>query len=115
MSLEQPFEAFSGNDITLAVSVTDQAGAPLDLTGAGALIYKLGKTPTGSALVTKGLGAGVTVVSAAGGTLEIALSAADLEPLNGTYYHELRLTNAAGKKSTLLHGAVTISPNLVRD
>jgi hypothetical protein len=115
MALKSDMEAFSGNDLTLEVTATDQDGSALDLSGAQALIYAIGKSATGGALITKGLGSGVTVTDAAGGVLEVALSADDLEPLNGAYYHELRLTNAAGKKSTLLYGAVTVSPNLVRN
>jgi hypothetical protein len=117
MSIAQNFDVFSGNDVTLTVTVTDRAtGNPLDLTGAQALIYSLGKSATaGSAIITKTLSAGVQLLDAEEGQLEISLTAADLEPLNGTYYHELRLTNALGKKATLLHGTVTVSPNLIRN
>lgn len=116
MSLEQDIDVFSGNDTLLRVTVTDaDTGAALDLTGAQELVWALAKkvnAPT--ALVTKNLANGVVITDHVNGVVEVAVGAADLEPLKGPYYHELRLTNSDGKKVTLLFGVVTVQDNLIR-
>ncbi len=116
MAKEQPFEVFSGNDIVLKVSVTDEDndGAALSLLGAQELIWSLAKKAGGTALITKALVTGVTITDAENGKVDVVINAADLEPLKGEYYHEMRLTNSQGKKSTLMFGTVTIDENLIR-
>lgn len=116
MALEQTIEVFSGNDVELSVTVTDSdSDGPLDLSGAQELIWALAKSAQATALIEKTLVDGITITSALDGRLTIQLDAADLEPLRGTYYHELRLTNSLGKKSTLMYGEATIQVNLIRD
>lgn len=116
MAQEQEFEAFSGNDVTLSVTVLDtDTGDALDLTGAQELIWALAKNAQATAILTKTLLDGVTITDAPLGLVDVVLEADDLEPLRGIYYHEMRLTNAAGRKTTLLFGAVTINGNLIKD
>ncbi len=116
MAIEQEFEVFSGNDVTLSVTVTDEDNdGPLNLTGAVALIWKLALSPSATPKIIKDLTDGITIVDPNEGLVEILIDAADLEPLKGAFYHELRLTNSLNKKSTLMYGAVTIKDNLVKD
>jgi hypothetical protein len=118
MALEAEFSAFSGNDITLIVTVVneDEDGSPaLDLTGAQALIWVLAKKQGGNPILTKTLLDGVSIEDAVGGIVHVELTAVESEPLKDDYYHEMRLTNVDGKKSTLMYGAVTISKNSIQD
>jgi len=116
MAKEQAFDVFSGNDIVLKISVTDEDnnGAALSLVGAQELIWSLAKKAGATAILTKTLSNGVTITDAANGLVDVVISAADLEPLKGEYYHEMRLTNSQGKKSTLMYGIATIAENLIR-
>jgi hypothetical protein len=115
VALEQVFEVFSGNDVTLRFTVTENdSGEALDLTGAQALIWALAKNANAQAIVTKTLGAGVTITDPANGVVEVVLTDDDLEPLRGTYYHEMRLTNSSGLKSTLVYGVATVVGNLIK-
>lgn len=116
MALEQDFEIFSGNDILLQISVTDADNDddPLDLSGATDLIWALAKNAKATAIITKDILDGVSITDPTEGEVEITVSSSELEPLSGEYYHELRLTNSAGKKITLMFGTATINVNLIR-
>jgi hypothetical protein len=116
MAREASVEVFSGNDLTLLVTVFDaDTGNVLSLAGAMALEWRLGKTAKGTPIVTKTIGSGVTIVDGPAGRANIAIDAADTEALKAfAYYHELRLTNSLGKKATVFYGTFTISDNLVR-
>lgn len=111
---QQDFEVFSGNDKVLRCTLVDDAGAPVSLAGILGAEWALAKTATGTAKITKTLGAGIAVFNEDGGVLDVTVTDDDLEPLAGEYYHELRVTDSSGKKTTVLYGDVTIFPNLVR-
>jgi hypothetical protein len=134
MSNRQDIAVFSGNDYVLALTILDAGtGLPLDLTGTQEMIWALGRrcavTPrpapsrcgdedctryTLSASVTKKLTEGdIVITDAAGGSVEITVDAADLEPLCGTFYHEVKHTSAAGKSSTVLYGQALVKRNLI--
>jgi hypothetical protein len=117
MAKEQSFEVFSGNDVVLHVTVIDEdTGDPIDLTTYSNAIWALAKKPNSSTpLIQKILSDGITFITPVQGKLDVILSAANLEPLKGEYYHEMRLTDASGKKVTTLYGTVTIQENLIRD
>lgn len=117
MALEQNFETFSGNDVVLVVTVEDADagdGSPLNLAGAQEVIWALAKRANATAILTKTLGDGVEITDAAAGEVEVTLTSADLEPLRGDYYHEMRVTNSAGQKATVMYGDVTLKINLIR-
>ena len=117
MATQQDIEFFSGNDVVLDCSFTDEStDLPFDLSGAQQLTYALSKNArSAAALITKTLSDGVVMVNPSNGQVQIVLSAAESEPLNGVYYHEIRVVNALGKKLTLMFGQVTIAVNLIRN
>lgn len=117
MALEQTFEVFSGNDCRLEITIQDEdnGNAPLDISGLLALVWAMGKKPSGAPIITKTLSSGVSVINATTGRVDVILTADELEPLKeAEYYQEMRLTDAQGKKTTLLYGAVTVKENLIR-
>lgn len=116
LGLVQDFSMHSGDNRDLQVTIKDAAGAVVNITGA-ALTWALSKGngsdgPRGTALVTKTVGSGITIVDGANGRADIVLVPADTEALAGDYYHELQLV-AGGSSSTVLYGTVTILKNLV--
>ena len=69
--------------------------------------------PSGTALVTKTVGAGITLVTPLSGRADVALLPADTAALKaGVYYYELEIV-LSGSKSTAAYGAVTILADLV--
>jgi len=95
------------------VTVKDAAGAVVNITGAtGAFgIGKLDSSgnPKGSSLAAPA----VAVTDGAAGTLSVTLVPANTAPLSGDYWHELQLTDAAGKVSTVLYGTLSVQKDLV--
>jgi hypothetical protein len=113
---EQDFEVFSGNDKILAVTIVDEDGVAVNLGGVQEIIWAIGKTASGTAKFTKSMTSSeIEVVDAAGGRVDVIIDAEDLEPLSGDHYHEMRITDALGKKTTVMYGAVVVMTNLIRN
>jgi hypothetical protein len=118
----EPFIA--GDDRTLRFTVTEADGATaLDLTGCSLkwelFAWQSGPkygVPDATATVTKTTGGGgITVPDPVGGIVEVALAAADTGSLvptgQGTamHWHELQLTDTAGKVLTVATGHFLIT------
>jgi hypothetical protein len=117
MARKQNFDIFSGNDITLSVSLFDERTQnPLNIFGTQELRWQIGKRAANpEPLISKDLDDGITIVDAGSGLITIAIDADETEELKGIYQHELRIVNSAGKKITLMYGVVDISINLVNE
>jgi hypothetical protein len=100
----QNFELFAGDDAILRVTVTDEDGDALDITGMTvdwALVRKVGDTP----ILTKETGGGgITLTTPASGILDIALTDANTSDLSGNYWHQVVLTDGSGNISTVTIG-----------
>ncbi len=106
------FEMFSGNTKVLKVAVLDQDDVVVDLTGASA-DYAFSERPGTPALFTKSVGSGIVITDDVNGLLEVTINPADTESLSGTFHHELEVTDAAGRKTTVLFGTATVRLNVV--
>lgn len=114
MALLQQLEFHSGNDVELNYTVTDQAGVAKDLTGAQAVIFVIAPSAGKAGLVTKSLGSGITLTTPLQGKFRVTLVPADTEGLKGKpYYHEARVTDAAGKKVTVTYGILNLLENSI--
>jgi hypothetical protein len=97
----------SGDTLPINVTAKDETGAILDLTGA-ALVYEVstGEEPTQPPMLTKTIGSGITVVSAAAGTFTITLTAGETASMvTGNYFHECEVT-ISGAVYTLFQGVI---------
>jgi len=107
----------SGDTRKLQVTIVDESSAAVDLTSAS-IIWALSKKaadevlPRGSAIVTKSIGDGITVIDAVTGRVDILIDSADTASLAGDFYHEMQLT-LGGSVSTVLYGTVTIVKDLI--
>lgn len=119
---QQDFEMHSGNDRDLVVTVTDAAGAVVDISAASAIRWSLsqldesGTIPlpkSETALLAKALGTGVAITNGPGGVFTVALPKADTEGLRGSYYHEAEIVLSA-KESTIMFGKLVIYRNLIQ-
>lgn len=120
MELEpQNFAVLAGDSKVLKVTVTDENGVPLPLAGTLSATWRLARSRRGADLLTKALGSGVTILTdqaAAGeancGRLNILISSADSEALDGEYFHDCQIVDATGAQSTVFFGRVNVTPNL---
>jgi len=107
------FEMFSGDNKILSVSVVDSAGVAVDLTSATAS-WQLARSNDAAPLIQKATGgSGIVITDAAGGVLEITLSASDTDALKGSFYHELQVIDTSGNIATVLAGNATIKRDLI--
>lgn len=117
--LPQNFTLSAGAGLILKVTVFDGAGNPVPLAGTQSVIWTLARTPRSATVLTKTLGEGVMVATAdAGqggancGRLDVQLDAADSTALDGEYFHDCRLIDAAGDASRIFYGRGFIAPGL---
>lgn len=101
------YTAYAGDTLEIAVTVTDEAGAALPLTGA-ALVYVIYNS-AGAEKVHKVSGAGITTD---GNVATIAIAAGDTALLERAY-HELQVTDTSGNVSTLLAGPIRFDPTRI--
>ena len=104
-------ELMRGDSHEIDMTATDDEG-PFDLTGA-TIRWQLAKSATGTPLVSKSVGTGITIdADPTTGKFVIALSASDTEALKGTYYHECEVRKT-GKVSTLFTGSMIFTADLI--
>lgn len=100
-----------GDDKTVRIDVTDENGAAKNMTG-WALTWEIKSSRTSStALVTKTTSDGISIGNGAGtgDRATITIADTDLEDTlsEGTYWHQLRRTDA-GNEELLSYGSVKI-------
>ena len=117
MSKQQDIEFFSGNDLELHCTVLDETGAIKDLTGALDVVWALAKSEGAMPpILSRDLAAGIVITAPTLGKFVVTLTSALTEPLAGKgkiYYHEARVTDSAGKKSTVIWGTVVVRGNSI--
>ena len=109
----QNFSMYQGDDVRLGVTLVDAAGVPVSLVGATLKWGIAKKASDGTPLLLKTIGSGITVLDPAAGSFEVALVPADTQSYVGDYYHEVELTDAGGKRLTVMTGKVQIAPTLI--
>lgn len=116
----QDFAIHAGDDLVITVTVTEDGtanGTPVDLSGAEAITFaaapwvELGETAARA--VTKTLGAGIAITDAAAGKFAITLAPADTAALGGRYTHQARVTDALGKRSTVMTGILEVEASIL--
>lgn len=117
--LPQNFTLSAGAGLILKVTVFDDAGNPVPLAGTQSVIWTLARTPRSATVLTKALGDGVTIATenagqggANCGRLDVRIDAADSLELDGEYFHDCRLIDAAGDASRIFYGRGFIAPGL---
>lgn len=112
--LPQDFELLSGNDKDLNFVHRNQDGLVVDITGA-TIVWALANSPLSkSRIITYTSPTNVTITDALAGKYTVSIQDTDTEPLPpGEYYHEVRLTSAAGKKHTAAYGMVFVRRNVI--
>ena len=109
----QNFEVVSGNDKQLNVTVIDQDGVAVDITGA-TIVWGVSLTDESkSRIFFYTSPANITITSATAGKFRINILDTDTEPLvPQDYFHEARMVDTAGLKTTVMRGTMTVEGNI---
>lgn len=117
--LPQNFTLSAGAGLVLKITVFDDAGEPIPLAGTQSVTWKLARSVRSAPVLTKMLDAGATIITddaAQGGAncgrLDVQIDAADSAVLDGEYFHDCRLVDAAGDTSRIFYGRGFIAPGL---
>lgn len=92
---------YAGDSWQIRVTITDEAGDPINLAGAAAR-YALARSPDGAALVVKSSATPADDLNLlVNGVVEVNVAATDTAALDeGTYYHEVEIVTAGGETLT---------------
>jgi hypothetical protein len=97
------------NDKLLRVQVKDDIGTPVNLDGASLLFVV---KSAAEELIRKEIGAGITIIDAEEGQIEVDIDATDTDHWPGTYRYELLLTDCGGNRYTALKNLFVIMPSI---
>ena len=109
MSTKANLKIDQGADFSTSITLTDDDGNALDLTGyTGA--GQIRKYYTSTTAVDFNV-----VVTPSTGTVSLSLSAADSNAMNsGRYVYDIELTDGSDVVSRIMEGIVTITPGVTR-
>lgn len=100
---------YAGDTLQITITVQDDAGNALDLTGATVewVLVSAGERET--VLSKDSASGGIALTDAANGEIRITIDPADTESLKGLYRHEAEVTDASGNTSTVTVGDFEIN------
>lgn len=107
------FTMTAGDSKVLEVTVVDDDGIPVNISGT-AIRFEMARFASDTpALVTKAIGSGVTIIDGPTGRFDVALDPADTAEFSGSYYYEAEIDDG-GTISTVIRGRATIDAALIR-
>ena len=111
------FPMKAGDTKRLYMTITDKIGTPVDLTEAAIRWWaSRGDTTTFSRtpVLQKTMGNGIEDVALFEGQFVVNLDPEDTRDMNGSYYHEVEITDAFGNVSTPISDTFTVTKDLIR-
>ena len=113
MATPNNFRMTAGDTKVLVVTVTDDDGLAVDLTGA-TVKWQAARSFGKDAAISKATGgSGIVLNDPANGQFTITLNPSDTEDLSGEYFHEAEVTATDTTISTVLQGSFKINPRLI--
>lgn len=113
--LGQNITIVAGNSLSVHVTVSDEDGAAIDLTGA-TVKWQVATSPDGTRsdpVISKQTGSGISIL-ASGVTIAIdPIDTITLRP--GTYYHEVQVSLGDGTVGTVTQGTFLINPSIIKN
>ena len=103
---------YAGDTVVLNVSAKEADGSVLDLTGLS-IMWAMGRSNNSTALLSKSVGHGVTIVNAQNGEFRVTLAQNETATLNGSYYHEIRVADG-DTSSVILAGSLEFTPTITK-
>lgn len=105
----QNFEMHAGDRKQIQISVTEEDGSVLDLISFTQITWVIYHQTTKVAVLTKTLGAGITVPTPSNGVILIDLLPADTENISPSLYnHECEISDGSTNVATVTTGFVKI-------
>lgn len=111
----QSWVAQSGDTIRLPITVKDNAGVIVDLTGATvrfAIARGPDQSPDIDSAASPPTATAVIDAPATDGKITVTISDENTEPLLGDYYYECKVEDALGNESVVVRGYGTFTENL---
>lgn len=112
------FTMTAGDTKNIFATVTDKFGTAIDLSAATSIRWwaSRGNTETFSRtpVLMKSLENGIDEVSLIDGQFVVRVKTADTAGLNGSYYFEIEVIDAAGNVSTPIADSFTVKKDLIR-
>lgn len=117
MKVADIVDYIAGDSMEIDFTVQDAAGAALDLSGA-VVKWSATKAPgasnIGTAIVTKTIGSGITIMDATAGTLKVLIGKGDIQMI-GWLFHDLEVTLPSGLSYTVAYGRINALPAIIRN
>lgn len=111
----QSFPAMSGDELVLPITVRDNAGDLVNLTGASAR-FALARTPKATTIAIDSdaspATASILFTDAANGELSVTITDENAEALEGDYYYECKVTDNASREAVVVRGWISFAKNL---
>ena len=104
----QDVELAAGSDKILEVTITDEAGQPLDLSGLTAATWSVLDRETAQVILQHTLAGSIVVTDPVAGKLQVRLVPADTVDLAGLFEHQLRTVDAANNSAVVTTGTLNI-------
>lgn len=113
-ALNQDFTLYVGDDAAPVFTVTDDGGAVVDLEDVLEIAWLAQRDAGGPPVISKTKTAGQIAFVNAGvdGKFKVLILPGDTAGLNGFYLHLARVTDAAGKITTVTLGRVAVVPTM---
>lgn len=110
----QSFPLMSGEDVVLDITVRDNAGDILNITGA-TVRFAAARTPTGNPIVDSSASpatATAVVQDGPNGLVRVTITDTNTDPLSGDYYYEVKVTDVGGLEAVVTRGWMSFADNL---
>lgn len=108
----QNFDLFQGDDLRVIVTVRDQSGQLVDISGAQSIRWAVARSVNAAPEIEKTLGNGISINSPT--SFFFDLEAAETAQLaRGSYYHEADAVTDQGLTYTAISGRLFIRPVLL--
>ena len=104
----------SGDQLELPITVKDNAGAVVDLTGMTGR-FAMARRPGDAAVIDSSASpatASVVFTTPLSGLVTVTITDENSEALLGDYYYELKLTDTGGREAVTTRGWISFAENL---
>ena len=111
-AINQDFTIFAGDDHAVTFTVTDDTGAPVDISTASEITWQCARQPRDAALLAKSkTGGQITFVTdGRDGAFNVAISHTDTPAFYGFYAHLAVVIDVEGNRSTVAEGRMEVAP-----
>lgn len=111
--MQRPVKVFRGDTWRRVWVIKDEAGTPIDLTGAAARLHV--RNAAGALAVAASTADGRLTITPAAGRIDMMVPAAAMQIAPGAYRFDLEITTASGEVRTLEQSTLVVLEDMSRD